>query len=444
MALTELSIDDVAGLASSRDKWASRGIQTESRTLGDEYRVAGKVIERRRIALEAKGVEGDSAVMLQAHILSTYSERTTLQDVLKTSATALFEVRNESGELVATGENWVELEALNGTPLLAFQVEHHVGLPQHGFEDRRYHGILRIIPDRTGKLALTNVLHLEDLLKGLVPSEIFSTAPAEALKAQAVAARGNIVAKIGHKHRADGYQLCSEVHCAVYSGLTSEAATTNAAVEVTRGEILLSASGRLIEGVFSAVCGGHSEHNEMVWAAAPDPNLRGRPDLLPNTPAQPGPSQIAAYVATGYKSACGSSTFITQARYRWEKRMTAAELNTATSSLNIGPIQSITVEERGVSGRAKVVALLGDLGTTRLYGESSVRKQFGSLNSAVVAIEMEPGPDGRPLNWLFRGAGWGHGVGMCQQGAIGRAEAGQTYHQILDHYFSNPTIEKLY
>src|SRR5207237_6670921 len=108
---------------------------------------------------------------------------------------------------------------------------------------RSFRGALELAPDRSGRLAAINLVGLEDLLKGLVPSEIFAKAHLEALKAQAVTARGEVLAKIGLKHLADPYLLCTEQHCAVYKGVGGEAASTNAAVEATRGEALFDAGG---------------------------------------------------------------------------------------------------------------------------------------------------------------------------------------------------------
>jgi SpoIID/LytB domain protein len=265
----------------------------------------------------------------------------------------------------------------------------------------------------------------------------------EALKAQAVTARGEVLAKIGLQHLADPYLLCSEQHCAVYRGRSGEAASTSRAVEATRGEALFAQDGHLVDSVYSAICGGHTEDNENVWGGVPDPNLRGRPDLLGHASILPSPD-LAAYLDAKLPSACHLSSFTNESRYRWTRRFTAEELNRLTASLGIGEVQAMGVLERGVSGRAIRLALSGLLGATEIRGELNIRKRFGMLNSSMFVVSAERDAKGRPTAWVFKGGGWGHGVGMCQVGAIGRAEAGQSYRDILRFYFSGAEVSRIY
>ena len=116
----------------------------------------------------------------------------------------------------------------------------------------------------------------DKLLAGLVPAEMSASSPPEALKAQAVAARNELLAKIGTRHLTDPYRLCSTQHCQVYAGAGREDARATAAVTATRGELLVRDSGGgLVDAVYSASCGGHTEDNEHVWGGAPDASLRG-------------------------------------------------------------------------------------------------------------------------------------------------------------------------
>ena len=104
----------------------------------------------------------------------------------------------------------------------------------------------------------------------------------------------------------------------------------------------------------------------------------------------------------------------------------------------------MNVTERGVSGRARLLQISGEEGATTLRSELTIRRTFGMLNSAMFELKSEKDAKGRPTRWIFTGGGWGHGVGMCQTGAIGRAEAGQTYRQILDHYFNGAKVARIY
>lgn len=112
-----------------------------------------------------------------------------------------------------------------------------------------------------------------------------------------------------------------------------------------------------------------------------------------------------------------------------------------TSDLGIGPVAAMKFSERGVSGRASVLTLSGETGARQIRGELNIRRRLGNLNSTMA--EIEPPGSGHD-DWVFRGGGWGHGVGMCQIGAIGRAEAGQDYRTILRHYFGGASPRRLY
>ena len=105
---------------------------------------------------------------------------------------------------------------------------------------------------------------------------------------------------------------------------------------------------------------------------------------------------------------------------------------------------AMTVTERGASGRARLMQISGDAGAATLRGELAIRRAFGMLNSAMFVVSVERDAKGRPTAWVFNGGGWGHGVGLCQTGAIGRAEAGQSYRQILDHYFNGARVARVY
>src|SRR3954470_19705851 len=151
-----------------------------------------------------------------------------------------------------------------------------MGYSFHGFEDRTYPGRLFATVDQSGGLALVAALPMERLVKGGGPSEIFASAHLEALKAQAVTARGEVLAKVGARHLGDPYLLCAEQHCQVYKGIAAEEAGTDAAVDATRGEALFAeraGHSRLVDSVYSAICGGYTEDNDAVWGGPPDPSL---------------------------------------------------------------------------------------------------------------------------------------------------------------------------
>ncbi|MFP2928523.1 SpoIID/LytB domain-containing protein [Pyxidicoccus sp. 3LG] len=444
--LGEFRVADREGLSAAQEEWRARGLAVRAHVLGAVYGIAGKVIDNRRyLLLLDEALTPEAAVRKQAELLREYGVRTSLFEEVRTPARAILELRDESGVVVGLAQDRLDAETPDGAGFDVRQVEYGVGYDFHGFEDRTFRGALQLVVDRAGLLAVVNVVPLEDLLKGLVPSEIFARAHPEALKAQAVTARGEVLAKVGIKHLADPYLLCSEQHCAVYRGRTGEVASTTAAVEATRGEGLFAEDGRLVDSVYSAVCGGHTEDNDVVWGGPPDPSLRGRPDVMEPAGRFPLPAHLEAWLAaTDVPAACRLSSFAQPSKFRWEKRFTADQVNALTQRLGVGRVQALALSERGVSGRARVLTLSGDRGATQVRGELNIRRLFGMLNSSMAVVEPERDVEGQITGWLFRGGGWGHGVGMCQTGAIGRAEAGQRYQDILRHYFNGAEVAPIY
>ena len=291
-----------------------------------------------------------------------------------------------------------------------------------------------------GKLALVEALPLEELLRGLVPSEIYASSPPAALEAQAVTARGEVLAKIGARHLTDPYLLCAEQHCQVYAGLGGERPSTDAAVRATRGEALFSKDG-LVDSVYSAICGGHTENNEVVWGGPPDPSLRGVSDLLEGD-ADPGPGSTEAslrrWLSADPPAYCHLPGQAGSPKYRWSRRFESAEIDALAAPLGVGRVRRLVPLDRGVSGRAAALRVEGERGVAEVRGELVIRKLFRNLPSSAFVVDPEP------AGFVFRGAGWGHGVGMCQTGAIGRALRGESYRDILRHYFNGADPSKIY
>jgi SpoIID/LytB domain protein len=445
IVLGEISFADKSGLEAERAVWKERGIAVGVRTIGTVYGIRGQVIDNRRyLIILDEAIEVGSVAKRQAEIDGEFGIHTrTVEDVERKPSGSL-ELLDNEGNVVAISEDRLTAEPIEGTGFAVSQVEFGVGYESHGFEDRSFRGSLEVTVDRRGKLAVVNLVSLEDLLKGLVPAEMFARAPTEALKAQAVTARGEVLAKVGTRHIGDPYLLCSEQHCAVYKGRSGEAESTSLAVEATRGEALFSSDHRLVDSVYSAVCGGHTEDNDAVWGGLANANLRGKPDLLSVQSGLPSPGDLNAFLSTEAPAACRLATLAQPGKFRWERRLTGEEVDRLTAPLHLGSIRSIAVIERGVSGRARSIQLSGTTGSTQIRGELNIRRLFGMLNSSMFIVEEARSADGARRAFNFRGGGWGHGVGMCQLGAIGRAEAGQDYRAILRHYFSGAEVVRLY
>lgn len=326
-------------------------------------------------------------------------------------------------------------------------------------------------------LTAVNVIDPEEYLYGVVSAEMPQSYAAEALKAQAVAARTYALTKLG-AHTSSSYQLCDTTHCQAYRGYSGEGTATTAAVDATAGEIACY-NGTPIEAVFSASTGGYTENSENVWYAAV-PYLRAVADL----------------------GEYGDNS--------WTRTLTLDELTTLlqTNGETIGTAKDIMITKISTGGRVQELQIIGTSGTKTLTKET-IRTYFssvcGSLPSKMFTINGKGGAtaigatssvasdggllaaaasrgiiaktegklsylNGKKLSvslatdtktqvgaadavydvsistvengsFIFTGSGSGHGVGMSQKGAQAMAQMGYDYREILCHYYTGITIE---
>lgn len=432
------------------DEWKQRGVATRTVAAGNLYGVAGRVLDARRTFLVAdtdgSRAQADAAAR---DLLARFALRPVVIKELVRRPEGRLTLWAPSGAPVLESEGALEVSVEGARGIEVKQVPYGLFIGPRGVEDRAYGGRLIVAIDGEGKLAAVNAVPLEKLLRGILPAEIFARAPMEALKAQAVAARGEILAKIGTRHPGEPYLLCAEQHCQAYKGEKGEHPATDAAVAATRGEVPFAREGGpLVDAVYSAVCGGHTENNEAVWGGPPNPSLRGVPDFAaavhaPRFVRGVLPHEVGKFVAADVPAFCKLSRFTHADRYRWERRFTAAQVDDMTSDLGVGLVNDLRVEERGVSGRAVRLVVVGEKGEAVVKGELNIRRRFGTLSSAMFELVRVPA-SGKPKEWIFKGGGWGHGVGMCQMGAVGRAERGQTYREILAHYYNGAEVLRIY
>lgn len=429
--LAELDHADRGGIDAARRLWTSRGLDVAERVIGGVYGVAGKVVDNRRTLLLAEGAQSAAdASALADRIQAEHGSRPALYTHLVAPPSGRVEVTTDAGEALATGDALVSIEG--GGFLL--------DLDGSGGQPRRYRGRLVVTLDSAGQLAAVDALPLEELLRGLVPSEIPASSPREALQAQAVTARSNVLAQIGTRHLSDPYVLCSEVHCQAYHGEGAERPSTDAAVHATAGEAIFDRDGLLVDGVYSAVCGGHGEDNDAVWKNLPSASLRGRLDMPGAAAARwrgglASEKRLDAFLRKGPRAWCAAGP---QKRYRWTRTFSRADVDAIGDELGTGRVERIRVLTRGVSGRATALEVAGDRGRIVIEGELRIRRAFRNLDSAMFLVARSG--DG----WVFRGGGWGHGVGMCQWGAVGRARGGQDYREILRAYFGEAEVARIY
>lgn len=441
--LAEAGVGDRQALEAARRTWAARGVPVRSRLTGGVYGIAGRVVDTRRELLLADGDRSlAGAQALAAELTGRHGQRVPLHAELVERPRGTLLVFGEAG-LLGEADQVVSLEPSGDAGVVVEAVAH--GLDGRAArEDRRYRGRLLVTVDAGGTLAAVDALPLEALLRGLVPSEMPAGSPLEALKAQAVTARSNVLAQLGTRHLGDPYVLCAEVHCQAYRGIGAETARTDEAVRATAGEALFGRANRtLVDGVYSAMCGGHGEDAASVWGGQPDPSLRGQPDL-PGALAGPWSgglreeARLRLFLAEPPDAYCRRPAAARKDRFRWERRFTPAELDALTARLGVGSVRALTVLERGVSGRALALRVEGSLGAADVRGELTIRRLLRNLPSSMFVVDREG------AETVLRGGGWGHGAGMCQWGAIGRAEAGQGYREILRASFAGAEVARIY
>ncbi len=370
----------------------------------------------------------------------------------KTSGT--IRLRNlESGQVFESTQPIV----LRGSPITLYEVAVGSGYHWERTEERVYPEEIRFELDNEGKLVVINVLPVETYLLGVVPSEMSGEFPVEALKAQAVAARSELLSKLGVVHQSDPFDVCADVHCQVYSGLNKRTHRSDYAVKSTTGCVLYY-NGRVCETVYSAACGGHGESAEHLWGST-IPYLEGRydgPYKYYQFGALDSEIDVKRWIDARPKVYCNSlhkhcprAMEYTQKYFRWEVQYTQEEMQSIVrlkTGQEPGFVLDILPVKRGVSGRITRLEIIGTLDTIEVKGELEIRKKLSenTLWSACFYIEKR-GPNGLPpTGFLIKGAGWGHGVGMCQTGAATMALTGKKYAEILNHYYRGTQIRYIY
>ena len=324
------------------------------------------------------------------------------------------------------------------------KVEYAAGYPWHGFADRDYSGTMVCRYGASDAIDCILNTILEAVLAGVVPSEISASADTGALQAQAVAARGEILAKVGIRHQGEGFDTCSEQHCQVFAGETVYSAQVAPKIAPTRGYVLKDGN-KILDAVYAANCGGHSEANHLVWTTKPNPILGGKWDIA-NPPALDlsEEKQVADFIKNPPACYCSNPNVEGGKRFRWSKSINSNDWKAVNDRVGIGRIKSVKNIARGFSGRIYQMTFVGERGDKTVMKELNIRKIFGSLMSACFIAEYKRDAAGFIIGAEIKGAGFGHGVGMCQTGAQSLARQGWTFSRILAHYFPGSLLQKLY
>lgn len=345
----------------------------------------------------------------------------------------------------AERESGVKLEPVDPAATFAvFNIHFEQGAYWSEEETRQYRGSLEI--DIVGAaINLVDHVSLEDYLLSVVPSEMPHDWPLEALKAQAVAARTETITKL-RRHQKEGFNVCATQHCAVYQGITKEYASTEQAVRETRGEVLLMANGQPLDAVYAGNCGGWGSSAAEVWGSGAT-ELAAVCDLLPAaTPAWAevpvNPDMRERWLLARPPAWCAHREY--SASYRWTRAYDAAELSEwADRRYGTGTLKDVRIRTMTREGWVTEVEFTGDRGS-KLVKKDGIRTAFDMIRSNQFTLEHLPAEGGVPEQYILYGAGWGHGVGMCQDGAFGLAQHGETYRRILTRYFPAARLASLY
>lgn len=362
-------------------------------------------------------------------------------------APGLFQATGRGGRLLGRFRRVLAVEPADASrhSLILRDARVEPGYAWSSVRDRQLKGRVEV-RSKGERLYAVNRLPLEDYLYGVVTREMPRTFPAEALKAQAVIARGNALVWRRHpRHARDGYDVCDGQHCQVYGGVPGETAEGRAAADGTRA-LALHSSGRPAHTLYSANCGGHTQDSGELGGWFETPYLRGSLDADPPAAAPGAPWELYRWLKGRPKVFCNVPETAGEAHFRWTRVVPAEELRDRVARIkNIGELDSVTVRRRSRSGHVNSVRFEGSAGTLTVDREQSIRSVLGlsSLRSTLFVVETERGPGGRPAEFVFHGGGWGHGVGLCQHGAAGRALAGQDYLRLLRHYYPNTAPEKI-
>ncbi len=409
-----------------------------------------------------------------------------------------------AGAIVWNGRRHRELLFRPSAPGASFSLKDvTIGINFHWErkETQTFTGSLRLIVDG-GKILAVNELPIEQYLESVISSEMSATSSLQLLKAHAVISRSWLLAQIEKRHAAAAdahyrpafvetgdtlvrwydredhtlFDVCADDHCQRYQGITKETSPHVAeAIRQTRGQIL-TADGAICDARFSKCCGGAVEEFQYCWEDSAKSYLRAVRDWLPQRVAAPDTAgkdaaalpdltqeaQAEQWIRTRPASFCNTAdrTVLSQVLndydqettdfYRWQVEYTQQELASLLADklhMDFGAVLDMIPLTRGKSGRIVTLKIVGTRRTLTLGKELEIRRALSKTHlysSAFVVDRQEVGAQGIPARFTLTGAGWGHGVGLCQIGAAVMGEQGYAYDEILSHYYPGAAITKSY
>jgi SpoIID/LytB domain protein len=310
-------------------------------------------------------------------------------------------------------------------------------------ETLQYKPSIFVVPNLENELSLVQSTSLDEYLKSVVPSEIFPEAPPEALKAQAVIARTYTFQSKDH-YSDKPFLTCASTECQVYLGEKTKNASRGVgkAVEQTRDMVLKESTGFFAETFYHGSSGGKTDVKQWLLGGSPKTYLVGANDIFENKNIDLKKNDVASqFLHSHAPTYCSISRF--SKGTNWSYKFDQNEINAILKKIQLQPpLKSIEVLQRGMSGRAVVLKIKTAAGHKVINGELPIRALFNALPSSFVVFEPQiSGGNIRSLTVLGRGSG--HGVGLSQMGAIGRAIEGQGYEEILQSYYPGTLLTSI-
>lgn len=391
----------------------------------------------------------------------------------------------KNGKLLFNG---VEYESISFVPsgddsrFTLHDVVIGVGFHWQRLEDQTFKGELRFIVE-DGEVRAINRIAVEDYLVSVISSEMSSTSSLELLKAHAVISRSWLYAQLHRKNRyAAGilgregeneiirwyaredhklFDFCADDHCQRYQGVTR---AMNPNVERAVREtcnIVLKYDGEVCDARFSKCCGGVTERFSACWEEQDYGYLRAFRDVdgdvpMPDLTTEEG---ARAWIETVPPSFCSTddSKVLSQILngydqetndfYRWKVEYSQEELSdiiNERSGIDFGIIEELLPVERAESGRLVKLRVVGSKCTMTVGKELEIRRWLSRTHLYSSAFVVDKVSTGKSLRFVLKGAGWGHGVGLCQIGAAMMGEKGYTYSQILSHYYPETVLTDVF
>lgn len=348
-------------------------------------------------------------------------------------------------------------------------------------ENQRFCGELIFIVE-SGRVRAVNRLPVEEYLVSVISSEMSATSSLELLKAHTIISRSWLYAQLGRKKCTEAvkgwsndeeivrwydrddhtlFDFCADDHCQRYQGITRAAnPNVSRAVQET-ADIVLKYDGNVCDARFSKCCGGVTERFSACWENEDKPYLVPLRDNVSEQPielcdeatarnwieSQPDAfcsnvdKAVLSQVLNGYD--CETADF-----YRWSVRYSQKELSeliARRSGIDFGTIRELLSLERAASGRIVRLKIVGDKATRIIGKELEIRRCLSEshLYSSAFVVDKEVEGESQEVSFVLKGAGWGHGVGLCQIGAAVMGEKGYSYKEILSHYYPGSYLESV-